>query len=63
LLEEFVFRLQERAINGIAHKENGEKEDHFVFLAARMLSTKFGYGRPDALAFAFALDFSAGVNG
>jgi len=32
---------------------------HFLPLAALILSTKFGYGRPAALAIALALDFFA----
>jgi hypothetical protein len=36
---------------------------HFFFLrAAAALSTKFGYGRPAALARAFAAAFCAGVS-
>jgi len=34
--------------------------NHHLLLAARMLSTRFGYGRPAALADALALAFLAG---
>jgi len=35
---------------------------HFLPLAALILSTKFGYGRPAFLAIAFAAAFLAGAN-